>query len=70
MIVIDLSSPEGNVFYLMGLVNQLLKQKGHSEVFIKEVMDDMQSSDYIHALNVFESHLGIFIKFINDPRQK
>jgi len=69
MITIDLQGPEGNVFSLIGLASVLLKNKGHSQVFIDEVIDDMKSKDYNHALTVFESNLGDVVQFLNDPRQ-
>ena len=69
MIIIDLNGPEGNVFSLIGLASVLLKQKGHSVIFTQEVIDDMKSKDYKHALTVFESHLGDVVQFLNDPRQ-
>lgn len=68
MKIIDLSGPEGNVFVLMGIAANLIKQKGHSQIFIGEVMDDMKSKNYHHALDVFESHLKDIVTFINDPR--
>jgi len=69
MITIDLQGPEGNVFSLIGLASVLLKNKGHSQIFIDETISDMQRKDYTHALNVFESHLGKDVKFLNDPRK-
>ncbi len=69
MIVIDLNGPEGNVFSLIGLASVLLKQKGHSVIFIQDVIDDMKRKDYKHALTVFESNLGDVVQFLNDPRQ-
>jgi hypothetical protein len=70
MITIDLQGPEGNVFSLMGLASVLLKNKFHSQVFIDEVINDMKSKDYNHALSVFESHLKSDVTFLNDPRNK
>lgn len=69
MIVIDLNGPEGNVFSLIGLASVLLKQKGHSKAFTDEVIADMKDKDYKHALNIFESHLGHEVSFLNDPRK-
>jgi len=69
MIKIDLSGPEGNVFSLIGLASVLLKNRGHSKVYIDEVLDDMKSENYIHALDVFDSHLSPEVEFFNDPRK-
>jgi hypothetical protein len=69
MIKIDLAGPEGNVFSLMGLASVLLKNRGHSRVYVDEVLADMRSQDYIHALDVFDSHLSPEVEFFNDPRK-
>ena len=46
------SSPEGNVFNIMGLVRQLLSAQGRTSDDIKNVLKDMSSGNYRHALDV------------------
>lgn len=52
---IDLTGPQGNVFYLLGLVPRFAKQLGLNA---EEIRDDMKSRDYDYAVEVFERHFG------------
>lgn len=54
-IEIDLTGPEGNVFVLMGYAKRLARKL---DLDGDEILKDMQSSDYRHALGVFERHFG------------
>jgi hypothetical protein len=58
MQVIDLSGPQGNAFYLLGLCKTYAEQLGLDE---KAIADDMMSSDYDHLLEVFEKHFGDYV---------
>ena len=60
---IDVRSPMGNVFAIMGVVSQLLKEAGREDE-IERVMADMRSGDYRHALEVAERETFGSIKFI------
>ena len=48
-IVIDLKSPQGNVFYLMGLANRLLRELGLSAEEIAEFKREQASATTYHA---------------------
>ena len=57
-IEIDLTGPDGNVFYLIGQGGRFCKQLGlNSEVFTNRMM----SGDYENAVNVFEEYFGEFV---------
>ena len=57
-IVIDLTGRTGNVFMLMGKAKRFAKDLNlNSDLIIK----DMMSSDYEHAVKVFDSHFGDFV---------
>ena len=57
--VIDLTGPQGNAFYLLGLASKLAKQVGiEHEGFI---LDDMKSGDYEHLSEGFDCHFGELI---------
>lgn len=60
--VIDLTGPEGNAFYLMGIAMKYAKELLH---FSKEETDDllnkMKSSDYENLIKVFDEHFGDYI---------
>lgn len=54
MITIDLSGPQGNAFYILGVADKLMKQKGFTEDMKKDVLDEMKSGDYDNLCSVFE----------------
>ncbi len=57
-IEIDLTGPQGNVFYLLGVASKLAKQLGrNAEIIIKE----MHASNYDNAVAVFDREFGDFI---------
>jgi hypothetical protein len=57
-IEIDLTGPDGNVFYLIGIGGRLCKQlKLNSDVFTRKMM----SGDYENAVNVFEEYFGDYV---------
>jgi hypothetical protein len=64
-IEIDLTGPQGNVFFLIGtardLGKQLNKLRGADYFDVKAITEDMMSDDYEHAIDVMEEHFGDFI---------
>ena len=54
-IEVDLTGPEGNAFFLMGLANRLSKQMG---IESEPIINDMMSGDYEHLIDVFDKHFG------------
>lgn len=63
--LIDLVSPQGNAFAIIGLANKLGKQMGKTESEIKAIATDMMAGDYDHLLKVFIKHYGLVVKFKN-----
>jgi hypothetical protein len=57
-IEIDLSGPQGNAFYLMGVAQNLSKQLGLDS---KAIIDEMMSGDYENLINVFDSNFGSIV---------
>jgi hypothetical protein len=55
VIEVDLTGPQGNAFYLLGLAQTLSKQIGFDT---EEVLSEMQSSDYEHLVQTFDSYFG------------
>ena len=58
--VIDLTGPQGNAFYLLGLARKLCKQldlDNHKE----SVLSEMQSGDYEHLIQTFDKYFGSII---------
>ena len=60
-ILIDLTGPDGNVFVLMGKAKRFAKDLNlNSDLIIRDLM----SSDYEHAVKVFDSHFGDFVTLL------
>jgi hypothetical protein len=57
-IEIDLTGPQGNVFFLIGTARNLAKQLGLDSASIQK---EMMSGDYENAVNVFDRHFGSFV---------
>jgi hypothetical protein len=51
---IKLGSYQGNAFYLFGVVSQLCKEQGRSEIEKKSIIAEMMQGDYDHLLEVFQ----------------
>lgn len=62
LITIDLKSPQGNAFYLLGLAQNYGKKLGYNKAQLDELFKDMQSADYEHLIEVFEQHFNTIIE--------
>ena len=58
---IDLTGPEGNAFVLMGYAKRFGKDLGMSDSEIKDLIDNMKSSDYEHLVQVFDDTFGDYV---------
>jgi len=59
-IVIDLKSPQGNIFYLIGLANRLIREPGLSAKEIAEFKQEQSRATTYHAhLNLLRKWFGI-----------
>jgi hypothetical protein len=57
-IVIDLTGPNGNAFYLLGTAKSLSKTIG---LDFQKVSDEMTSGDYENLVNVFDKYFGSIV---------
>ena len=57
-IEIDLTGPEGNAFYLMGLAKKLSNKLG---LDYKPIIKKMKSGNYEKLIKVFEENFGDFV---------
>lgn len=55
---IDLTGPQGNLFFLIGTAMNLAKQVGLDG---KEIQAEMMSGDYENAIRVFDKIFGEFV---------
>ena len=54
-IEIDLTGPQGNAFYILGVAQNLCKQVG---IDSKPLLDEMRSGDYENLIEVFDKKFG------------
>ena len=59
--VIDLTGPQGNAFYLLGLASKLCKQIGIGEHETNSILEEMKSSGYTNLIETFDRHFGMII---------
>ena len=59
-LVIDLNGPAGNIFYLMGVCNRLVRELGLSAQLKHEYETEISSAgDYQSRLNIMQKWFGI-----------
>ena len=56
-IVIDLTGPQGNAFYLISVVKSTFARSGAAELG-ESIIKEMKSGDYEHLLETFDRYLG------------
>lgn len=56
--IIDLTGPEGNAYYLLGLAESYCKQLGKDW---DDVNKRMKASDYENLVKVFDEEFGSFV---------
>ena len=56
--VIDITGPMGNAFYLLGVAQKLMKDKEWPQSEQQEVLDKMKSGDYTNLCSVLEETFG------------
>ena len=57
-ITIDLTGPQGNAFYLLGMAKKLANQLDIPAEFI---MNEMKSGDYENLIKVFDHYFGSIV---------
>ena len=56
-IVIDLTGPQGNAFYLLGVVRTTFARSGAPDLG-ESICKEMMEGDYEHLLKTFDLYLG------------
>lgn len=57
-IEIDLTGPEGNAFYILGLAKKLCRDFGMTSQYQSELLDRMKSGDYENLIQEFDKSFG------------
>ena len=60
-IEIDLTGPQGNAFYLLGLANRWAKELQFCDSYREEMLEKMKSSDYENLIKVFDDEFGSIV---------
>lgn len=61
---IDLSSPMGNAWGILGLANRLGRELGIPENKLEELQEEMKSGDYENLIQVFDREFGDYVDLI------
>ena len=57
-IIIDLTGPQGNAFYLLGVAKDFCKQLDMTKKNTQSILDEMTSGDYENLIQVFDREFG------------
>jgi hypothetical protein len=57
-LVIDLTGPQGNAFYLMGFAQKNARKFGLNG---SSILEEMKSGDYENLVQVFDKYFGEFV---------
>ena len=60
-IEIDLTGPQGNAYYLLGLADNLSRQLGHSDFKRECILEEMKLYNYECLLNTFDREFGLLV---------
>ena len=60
-IEIDLTGPQGNAYYLLGLASRWSKELQFSDSYREEMLEKMKSSDYENLIKVFDDEFGSIV---------
>ena len=60
-IVIDLTGPQGNAFFLLGTAKNFCNQLDMTEKNTQAILDEMKSGDYENLIQVFDREFGSIV---------
>lgn len=61
MLEVDLTGPEGNAHYLIGLAGSLGKQLGFNKHIIKDIQKTMMMGNYDQLIETFDIWFGKYV---------
>ena len=64
MLLIDSTSPQGNAFYIIGMVKKVLQEMGKSKTEIAEAVEKMQEGDYNDLCETANSVTDGFVEVV------
>ena len=57
-IEVDLTGPNGNAFFLLGMAGKLAKQLGLDK---SAIIEEMKAGDYENLIKVFDNYFGDYV---------
>jgi|TARA_R110002020_G_scaffold187112_3_gene385231 hypothetical protein len=60
-IEIDLTGPQGNAYYLLGLAENLCKQLKYDKIRTENIIREMKLTDYEGLLYTFDREFGLLV---------
>mgnify|MGYP001280401247 CR=1 FL=1 len=60
-IEVDLTGPQGNAYYLLGLADNLAKQLGYDKSHRERIQMEMKLTDYEGLLYTFDREFGMLV---------
>jgi len=60
-IEVDLTGPQGNAYYLLGLASNLSRQLRYDTHRTELILDEMKLSDYEGLLHTFDREFGLLV---------
>lgn len=69
-ITIDLTSPQGNCFFILGKARELMKTLGYNNETNELIIKDMMSSDYNHLVRTFHSYFDDYVEIKCSDEQR
>jgi len=60
-ITIDLTGPQGNAFYLLGMASKFGRELGWDRDEIEILLREMKRGDYENLITVFDKYFGDFV---------
>ena len=60
-ITIDLTGPQGNAFYLLGMASKFGRELGWDRDEIEIVLREMKRGDYENLITIFDNYFGDFV---------
>ena len=60
-IEIDLTGPQGNAYYLLGLASNLCRQLKYDAMHEERILEEMKLADYECLLHTFDREFGTLV---------
>lgn len=63
-LILDLSSSDGNAFYILGAAKRLGRELDYSTEEMHEMLTEMRNGDYNHLIKTFKQHFSSLVEVV------